>query len=46
MESKVCVICNTEKSIPNSYNKYREWKQCNIVRSLKLYFENKDKLSA
>ena len=45
MESKVCVNCNTEKSIDNFYNKYRECKPCNIQRSLKRYYENKDKLS-
>ena len=45
MESKVCVFCNTEKSIDNFYNKYRECKQCNIQRSMKRYYENKDKLS-
>ena len=45
MESKVCVICITEKSIDNSYNKCREFKQCNIQRSMKRYYENKDKLS-
>ena len=45
MESKFCVICNTEKSIDKFYNKYRECKQCNIKRSMERYFENKDKLS-
>ena len=45
MDSKVCVICNTEKSIDNFYNKYRECKQCNIKRSLKRYYENKENLS-
>ena len=45
MESKVCVICNTEKSIDQFYNKYRECKQWNIQRSMKSYYENKDKLS-
>ena len=34
MECKVCVICNTEKSIDTFYNKYRECKQCKIKRSL------------
>ena len=45
MDSKVCVVCNIEKSVDNSYNKYRECKQCNIKRSMKRYYENKDKLS-
>ena len=45
MECKVCVVCNTEKSFDNFYNKLRECKQCNIQRSMRLYYENKDKLS-
>ena len=45
MESKVCVVCNIEKSIDNLYNKYRECKQCNIQRSMKRYYENKVELS-
>ena len=45
MDSKVCVVCNIEKSIDNFHNKYRECKQCNIKRSMKRYYENKDKLS-
>ena len=45
MDRKICVVCNTEKSIDNFYNKYRECKQCNILRSMKRYYENKDKLS-
>ena len=45
MDSKVCVVCNIEKRIDNFYNKYRECKQCNIKRSMKRYYENKDKLS-
>ena len=45
METKVCVICNTEKSIDNSYNKCRECKPCNIKRSTKRYYENKDKIA-
>ena len=44
MDSKVCVVCNIEKSIDISYNKYRECKQCNIKRSMKRFYENKDKL--
>ena len=45
MNSKLCVVCNTEKSIDNFYNKYRECKPCNIKRSTRRSFENKDKLS-
>ena len=45
METKVCVVCNTEKSIDNSYNKYRECKPCNIKRSTRRYFDNKEKIS-
>ena len=45
MDSKVCVVCNIEKSIDNFYNKYRECKQCNIKKSMKRYYENKDNLS-
>ena len=45
MESKVCVICITETSIHNFTNKNRESKPCNIQRSLKLYYDNEDKLS-
>ena len=37
MDSKVCVICNTEKSNDNFYNRYRESKQCKIQRSVKRY---------
>ena len=45
MESKICVVCNIEKSIDNFYNKYRECKPCIIKRSTKRYNENKDKIS-
>ena len=45
MESKVCVICNTEKSVDTFYNKYRERKPCKIERSLRRYYENKDNIS-
>ena len=45
MDSKVCVVCNIEKSVDNFYNKYRECKQCNIKRSMKGYYKNKDNLS-
>ena len=45
MDSKICVVCDIEKSIDIFYNKYRECKQCNIKRSTKRYYENKDKIS-
>ena len=45
MDSKVCVVCEIEKSIDNFYNKYREGKQCNIERSTRRYYQNEDKLS-
>ena len=45
MESKVCVDCNTEKSIDNFYNKYGDCTPCNIQRSMKRYHENKDNTS-
>ena len=45
MDSKVCVVCNIEKSIDSFYNKYRECKPCNIIRSTRRYYENKDKIS-
>ena len=34
-----------KKSIDNFNNKNRECKQCTIKRSMKRYYENKDKLS-
>ena len=45
MESKLCVICDTEKSFETFYNKYREGKPSNIGRILRRYYANKDKLS-
>ena len=45
MESKICVICNTKKSIDKFYNKHRKCKQRNIKRSLKRHYENNDKIS-
>ena len=45
METKVCVVCNTEKSIDNFYNKYRKCKPCNIKRSMTSYNDNKEKIS-
>ena len=45
MESKVCVICNTDKSIDIFYNKHRKCKHCNIQRNMKRYCEKKDNLS-
>ena len=45
MDSKVCVVCNIEKIIDNFYNKYRECKACNILRSTRRYYENKEEKS-
>ena len=45
MDSKICVDCNIEKKFDNFYNKFRECKSCNIKRSTKYYYENKDKIS-
>ena len=45
MESKVCVVCKTDKNIDNFYKNYRECKPCNIKRSTRRYSENKDKIS-
>ena len=45
MDRKVCVFCDNEKNVDNFYNKFRECKQCNIQRSMKRYYENKEKLS-
>ena len=45
MENKVCFTCNSKKSFDKFCNGIRECKQCYNKRSLKLYYENKDKLS-
>ena len=45
MDSKVCVVCNIEKSVDTFQNKYRECKQFNIQRSMKRYYEDKENLS-
>ena len=45
MDSKVCVVCNIEKSIDNFYNKHRECKPCNILRSTRRYYENNEKIT-
>ena len=39
---KVCVVCNTAKSIDNFSEKDRECKTCNIKRNLKRYYNNED----
>ena len=45
MDSKVCVVCNIEKTIDNFYNKYGECKPCNFKRSTRRYYEKKDEIS-
>ena len=45
MDSKICVICNTEMSIDKFYNKDRECNQCNVRKSVKGYYETKVKMS-
>ena len=45
MESKVCVVCNTEKSFESLYKKCRECKPCKIQRIIKSYYENRDRKS-
>ena len=39
---KTCVVCNTEKSIDDFFNKHRERKQCNNKRVLKRYYNKKN----
>ena len=46
MEWKNCTHCNIEKKFEKIYNKYTECKLCINGRSLKCYYENKDKLSS
>ena len=38
-------MCKIEKHINNFYKKYTEGKDCNMKRSLKCYYDNKDKIS-
>ena len=45
MERKLCTQCNLEKNIKDFYSKYTECKICKSNRSLKRYYENKDKMS-
>ena len=39
------LLAKLKKSFNNFYNKYRECKHCNIKRSTRRYYENKDKIS-
>ena len=41
---EICVVCNTEKSFDNFYNKYRECRQCNFKRVLTLPFDSREKI--
>ena len=45
MDRKICTQCKIEKNVEDFFNKYTESKICNSNRSLKRYYENKDKLS-
>ena len=45
MDNKVCSMCNVEKLINNFYYKFSEYKECNIKRGVKRYYDNKDKIS-
>ena len=45
METKNCTQCNIEEHINNFYSKFSECKSCNTQRGVKLYFDNKDKVS-
>ena len=45
MERKTCTRWNVEKNLENFHNKDIECKICNSNRSLKRYYENKDKIS-
>ena len=38
-------MCNIEKHINKFYKKYSEYKDCNIKRGVKRYYDNKDKIS-
>ena len=41
---KICVVCNTEKSIDTFHKKFKEGKQCKIKTVLKRFFDNKEKI--
>ena len=45
MHSKNFTICKVDKRTEDFYNKNTESKFCNSNRSLKRYYQNKDKLS-
>ena len=45
MGRKICTHCNIEKNFEDFYNKYTECTIFNSNRSLKRYYENKDKSS-
>ena len=45
MDTKICSMCNIEIHINNFYKKYSECRDCNRARTLKRYYENKNKIS-
>ena len=45
MENKICTVCKIEKHINKFYRNYSECKDCNIKRSVKRYYNKKDRIS-
>ena len=45
MDSKTCIMCKNGKHTKNIYKRYSECRGCNRTRSLKRYYQNKDKIS-
>ena len=41
----MCTKCKIEEDINKFCKKYSECRDCNRTRGLKLYYENKDKIS-
>ena len=41
---KICVVCHTEKSIDDFYNKHRDCKQCKYRKVSKRFYDRKDRI--